>query len=133
MSLFTLYLLFSLLPNLRQLAEGQLWIVVILGVIFGGGMCLAGEAERDMPDTIRRWALRVVKVALSLGVFLVMLLTIVPKENQLYLIAGGYAVTNNTELKKLPDNVLHAANSYLERMNKNLDAKPDDKPAEKAK
>lgn len=42
----------------------------------------------------------------------------VPDSSQIYTVMGAYAVTNNQEMAKLPDNIAKAANAYLEKMSK---------------
>lgn len=39
---------------------------------------------------------------------------LVPNNRDLYVMIGGYYVTNNDEIKKMPNNVLKAANNFLE-------------------
>lgn len=41
--------------------------------------------------------------------------SILPTEKQLYVIAGGYVATNTKDIAKLPDNVVKAANAWLEK------------------
>lgn len=42
----------------------------------------------------------------------------IPDKDQLYMLAGGYITTSIKDIKKLPDNVVAAANTYLENIAK---------------
>jgi len=50
-------------------------------------------------------------------ILLALLDVFLPDQSQIYTITGAYAVTNNAEMAKLPDNILKAANGYLEKLN----------------
>lgn len=127
MSIQILYLLFVVLPNLRYMASGPVWILIIIGLMCGG-MALLGEAlDENMPSIAKEIGARIRKWCLISGCILGLLFIFTPSKDQIYLIAGGYAVTNDAELKKLPDNVLRAANTYLEKINKIIDEKDSKK------
>lgn len=121
MSMFSLYMLFIVLPNLHD-TNGLLFVLGMSG--FGGGITyfiskigviLSKEKSDEME--MSRAALSIGKpimlTALSLFFFFYILGIVTPSENQVYKMAGGYVVMNDAELRKLPDNVAKAANAYL--------------------
>jgi hypothetical protein len=116
MSLFTLYLL-SILPGVGGLFSGLGVILIILCVI-GFFMALVADFDscRDGMKYKKVWANQMKK---GWGVLIAAFLLIgvlIPSEKQLYFIAGGYVATNTEGVKELPDNIMNAANSWLENI-----------------
>lgn len=109
MSLLALYAIFVLIPNTRDLCQGIMAIGGFLWIIF----CIFGPLAAE-DGLIKKSS---VKMLIVSGVivlsFAAILITILPSDKQMMLLAGGYAVTNDAELKLLPDNILKAANDYL--------------------
>ena len=120
MSIISLYGLFVLLPNFNCLVGFIIWGCVLLCLILG--FCSIGnfiDKEKDLLNISLKYLKRsVITLLVSALIF-----TVIPTEKQIYMIAGGYVVTNNQELQKLPNNVLQAANKYLERLSKYSDEK----------
>lgn len=103
MSLLTLYLITTILPNLSLLMQGMLVFglsALIMVVFFYGIM----EAKL-WPHT----------KAFVIGLCIVGAVScFIPDERQLALIIGGHFATNIEGIDKLPVNVVKAANSFLE-------------------
>lgn len=130
MSIFILYLLFVLLPNLQETAN----VAAITSAMLAIAICIIirfGKIDNDMSDKTRAFLWH--KARWSIGVFFVfgIVSMLAPNQEQIYTIAGAYAVTNDKELQKLPDNLLGAANNYLETLNKALEIKKPEKTKSK--
>jgi len=67
------------------------------------------EAKITSLKGVAKKFLTVLLITGSLSVFL-------PDTKQIYTLAGAYAVTNNQDVMKLPDNIAKAANAYLEKL-----------------
>lgn len=110
MSIFTLYLLFTVVPGL----DGALTIFAVCSVLasigLGVGVLTAFDDEKEILYTWIKGTILFFVALTIVGIF-------VPNKDQILTIAGGYAVTNDAEMKKLPDNILKAANAYLEKVN----------------
>lgn len=111
MSLFTLYLVFVVLPSLAC------WISIaaVLSTIAAGliGSVCAVETEGEE----RKRGLRIAKKFLIAAITTGMLSVFLPDKSQIYTVLGAYGATNSAEIMKLPDNIAKAANSYLEKLN----------------
>lgn len=118
MSLFTLYLI-SVLPGFSGLASGIGWFLITYFTIWFLGATLGdyddynektkGSRKRSLIINFKKWG-----VLSIIACFLFSAL--IPSEKQLYTIAGGYMATNTTGIDKLPDNIVKAANSWLEKI-----------------
>lgn len=120
MSLFTLYLI-SILPSLSNLTSviGTLSIIAF-GVLTVMVLFLAGEGD-DVPAGITKARNLALKIALPC----LIIATLIPGEKQLYMIAGGYVATNTAGVEKLPDNLVKAANNWLEKLAETGEEKKD--------
>jgi O-antigen/teichoic acid export membrane protein len=117
MSLPFLYLIFCVLPS----AAGWFGTFTILGIvtliILGIAIAVMKSVEYDDDD--KRKSAAVLSYMKKLSGFVVLLAILdvfLPDQSQIYTITGAYAVTNNAEIAKLPDNILKAANGYLEKL-----------------
>ncbi len=122
MDLLQLYLFLVILPNIGN-AVVTFVIIGILGLVSCltvYGFAIIDEEENQEK---RKSLLRGIKIFGSILIISLIISSITPTDKQIYMVAGGYAATNDKELKKLPDNVLKAANSYLESLQKDLDKK----------
>lgn len=119
MSIWLLYLLFVIVPNL---GDACAWLAVGSGIAAGisGFFFCIGSVFASMGDDDSKKFVPVLKPFFKnfMLAFLVCILlgVVTPSEKQLWTVAGGYAATNNAELKKLPDNVLKTANDFLEKV-----------------
>lgn len=112
MSLMLLYLVFVLVPNVKDWSQVTMGITGFSAAIF----CVFG-ALAVSDDIISSGLYKKILVSLivcfSISSFLN---TALPSNKQMLMIAGGYAVSNNAELKAMPENVLKAVNSYLDAL-----------------
>lgn len=118
MSLPLLYLIFCVLPSAAGWV-GTFTIFAIIGfIILVIAYCLLATTITD-DDEKRKMAklLACIKRTACVMAVFALLDIFLPDTAQIYTITGAYAVTNNAEMAKLPDNVLKAANSYLENLN----------------
>lgn len=116
MSLLTLYLI-TILPNLHTAMMVGFFLPVIV-VTFISLLVLmdSGGMESFDHKASIKWRNALIPVFIIFGLFA----TLIPNEKQIYMIAGGYAVTNVEGINKLPANIVGAANAYLEKVNKEL-------------
>lgn len=110
MSILTLYFLLTLLPNMDMAIDISIGILVVAAVVFA--ICYSVEFD----DKSKEPYLKFLKNMITALIYLIILGVFVPGKEQIVTMVGGYAVTNDQEMKKLPDNILKAANTYLERM-----------------
>lgn len=123
MNIWLLYLMFAVLPNAAKSLDLACFMaaVAILITIPIWLTCLAEEKVRAAARAIG-WI-----KAEVIAIFVFMVFAIfVPSEKQVWTIAGGYAATNDAELKKLPDNLLKTANDFLQKAQAKL--APEEKP-----
>lgn len=115
MEIWQLYLL-TVLPNLQTFFG----VISILGftyslttgvIILGTHSNYAGEVDKK---TATEWA-KTMKLRLCIVcVFIFGILgTLIPSQEQLLMIVGGYYVTNNKELKEMPNNLFEYINKKL--------------------
>ena len=119
MSLFTLYLL-TRLEELKYFFKDTIGLSMGLTVtcaIMFGIVCFAGAINNDWDEdgyTNMRKITRKYFTRLSiLTVFLMFFNVLVPNNKQAAFIVGGYYVTNNEDIKKLPNNIIAASNAFL--------------------
>lgn len=114
MGILELWALFVLLPGAKSFFEGMgaVLLIVLLVALF----LMPPLLEFDHEKIIK--ALKGNKKFLIVPALCLFMSAILPDEKQIAMIAGGYFATNNEEVKKLPDNVLGAVNSYLEKIQK---------------
>jgi len=116
MSLFLLYFVLVILPNL-----GGLNILAFLSIIMGGIVLIAhtiamGVGAGADNHEAKNFAIAIKPITsklLRFGIILAFVLTVVPSQKQIYTVAGAYIVTNTQDIAKLPDNLVKAANDWL--------------------
>lgn len=122
MSLKLLYLIFVVCPAIagEHVMVELTWVSSSIGWFVAWVVPLLPDTEGAV-GTMSAVRSSCRKVSLICCAFL-MLCSLVPNEKQIMFITGGYAVTNNAELQKMPENILKAVNSYLGTL-----AKPEEK------
>jgi hypothetical protein len=118
MTLMQLYLITVILPNMG----------IAIGMIAGGfcvtaifwGIAAAVSSDFDEDEKTKE-KIKVSKKCALLALPFLLLCGLFPSEKQLYVIAGGYVATNTKDVAKLPDNVVKAANAWLEKVSKLAD------------
>lgn len=125
MTLTQLYLFTVILPNAYEIFN-------FLGatLFIGGAICLIVSAiiggpgeEPEAAKLIFKYSIKFFITAAVLGIIAIPL----PSQNQLYALAGGYVATNAKDVAKLPDNIVKAANAWLEKAAALADEKPKTK------
>lgn len=113
MTLFQLYLFTVLLPNAHETFDFLSGVLTLIGI----GLCvLAGIVAGPLDETEN--AKKILSAAFKClipGIILMLLCIPLPSEKQIYTLAGGYVATNTKDIAKLPDNVIKAANAWLEK------------------
>lgn len=126
MSMFTLYLLFVIMPNLHDTVGMRSFLALIgtmaliVYIVSRIGVATSRKDSDDMALSISGISVSKIIMTTCFSLFLLFYFIgiVTPDEDQVYKIAGGYIVTNDAELKKLPDNVFKVANDYLEKIQK---------------
>ena len=118
MSIFTLYILLTVIPNLREIS-GVLAIILsvclLLGAVF---MCAVLDAcDSDNEDKYRTTGKRLAKVTAIVVAVCCTLSTFLPSKDQMLLIAGGSIVTNAEGIEELPNKVAEVANNTIDVAN----------------
>lgn len=111
MSLGLLYFIFVLVPGISSFMEAVFFLgaFILLG---SGALCRAFAEDRN--EEAYATAFKWFKNTLKTIAFCMVISIFIPDNKQMLTLIGGYAVTNNEQIQKLPDNVLKAANAYLE-------------------
>lgn len=117
MSLFTLYLITTLLPNLHEAGSAITSICAFI-IAFSGLTCFMAFDKEDKATGIK-----VIKYALIPFIIGGAFTILTPDSTQIYALVGGSFATNIEGVNKLPANVVKAANDFLESMNKETPAK----------
>lgn len=117
MSLLTIYMLFCVLPSAADWISGvSFWVMLLLVamfVVYAIGL-ISADSESFKEKSAR--LLPFIKGFSVATIFLLLLDCTMPGKDQIYTMVGAYTVTNNAEMKKLPDNIVKAANAYLEEI-----------------
>lgn len=121
MSIGLLYLLFVVLPNTAATCGPILTISAVGIFVSGMGYVMCSLDEVETGRAAAPFVRPVLRSFLAMFFIFLVLNILTPTEKQIWTVAGGYAATNNAELKKLPDNVLKTANDYLERMQHSIE------------
>ncbi len=112
MTLTELYLFLVVLPNAEKTLNG---LSVILGFSTIAAFVIAGitamEGAKDIPKRASKTAIKLFVAAVCVAIVAIPL----PSKEQIYTLAGGYVATNAKDVKRLPDNLVAAANSWLEK------------------
>ena len=112
MTLAQLYLFTVLIPNIGSTLNAIEIIFVVCAFCCGAGLInAAAECDDDAIKYWRKAALKFVWAIIVVGIISVP----IPSEKELYTVAGGYIATNTKDVAKLPDNVVKAANAWLEK------------------
>lgn len=113
MSLGLLYLFLVILPNAHStfdFLQGITWVMAGAILIVSG--FVAGPAEE--PESGKKLFIWSIKAAVLAAVFAIISIPL-PSDDQVYRLAGGYVATNIKDIAKLPDNLVKAANAWLEK------------------
>ena len=90
-----------------KISEGLAPFVIGVGIL---GIFFAISAYNDVtPSTAHKWVRNSVLILLT-GI----LFALLPTKKDLAIIYGVSYVSNNEQIKKLPDNVLNVVNTWLE-------------------
>lgn len=110
MSLFTLWLL-TVIPALGTFFQTLAIIALITcGLAFLGW---AVSLTEDPDGAFNRCTNKFKTFAMVIAIVSGLLSALIPNERGIYLILGGYYVTNTEEIRELPENVVGAANAWL--------------------
>lgn len=125
MSMLSLYTLFILLPQLHSIAP--LWCV--LAIISGIAMAITLGINQDSSCDSETRAVGLFFYTKLKRVFLVSSIMFFvslfsPSREDVYYLVGGYAVTNSQEVVKLPENIVGAANAFLENYKNSIAPQP---------
>jgi len=110
MSIFELYLIFTVVPALGGFAV----FMLIAGGFIGGATFLFYEEMVKGIGSRVALLISILKYSIPVAVVIVVFL---PNEAQMKYIIGGSYVTNIENIEKLPPNMIDAANKFLEKMN----------------
>ena len=115
MSLFLLWLLFVLLPNILEWAPP---ILVLGSILWVAGTVVGFSCPDDEwpPEAKSRFIKTVKRLGWTLCVMFVFVMC-APSERAVYTIAGAYIITNTEGVTNLPQNLVGAANRFLEDYN----------------
>ena len=111
MDILTLWFLFVALPTVAGWGKGFI-IVSVFGLLCATFFRTVQNAEEK-----EEYPLLVYIKSFSLTLVLGFIFSLSPDEKQVAMIAGGYVVTNAESVAELPDNIMNAANRYLESLN----------------
>lgn len=110
MSMFDLWLLTTVIPGLDA-SVGL--CMLLLGLVGGVLLMFCAFATFDNDDAAPQLQ-KLSKIAVATWLCLLVLKTLLPNEDQLKWIVGGYFATNIEGVEQLPPNVIRAANKFLE-------------------
>lgn len=121
MSLTVLYMFLVILPNIHLLASQAIPPADAMLIVFGGFGYIMANAENS------EWGIKASKLCLKIGFPCLILCgiftSLTPSDEQIYKIAGAYVATNAKDVEKLPDNLVKAANAWLQKVAKEADDK----------
>ena len=113
MSITELYFFMVILPNLHEFSESAAMLIPIILLFVGLMMVTAGHAEKC--DWVISFGRKSTKFGGIILAVLYLLFIVTPSNTQLYAVSGGYLATNTKEIGKLPENLVNAANAWLEK------------------
>ncbi len=113
MTLSELYLFTVILPNIHSFSQSLALIIPIIGL--GGGTIGYFVNQNDGDPKFVPICRSIIKYSIFFLSLLIFGFVISPSSEQLYTVAGGYVATNTKDVAKLPDNVIKAANAWLEK------------------
>lgn len=109
MTLTQLYFFTVILPNIDATLGIAFGILLLSAIV-----CFVRGAALDDEEKGKNLFIYARKILLWAGITAAVSIPL-PGETQLYALAGGYVVTNAKDVQKLPDNVVKAANAWLEK------------------
>jgi len=123
--MLTLYTMFILLPHIHDLHVLFGVMAGIAGVVAIIPLCISRfpescSEEREVATFFYGKLRRVFQVTSVL--FFISLFS--PSKEDVYYLVGGYAITNSVEVAKLPENIVGAANDFLESYRSSITPKP---------
>lgn len=111
MSLFTLYLITTILPNIDEMFTIAFVVSILIAGFVAIGCALTFIAD-DKPQN--KVCAKVLKKIMWVLIPLALINVFLPSSQQIYTIMGGSIVTNIEGIEKLPPNLINAANDFLE-------------------
>jgi len=112
MSIFELWALFVAFPTLEAIST---FILVMLGITAATIGIIFLISEGDSWDGTKMFFEKFKSILIGLLLF-GLVGNFVPNEKQIALIIGGAIATNTEGMEKLPENLVKASNSFLERV-----------------
>lgn len=126
MTLFETYALFTLLPNIKSLFDLLCFLCCVGSLVCGIGIIVTSDYD-DYNDKrlekIHEKVSAAFKTLCISALVFALLEAPIPNENQIYRIAGSYIVTNNAQAMQLPNNLMDAANTFLQDYTNSLKKK----------
>lgn len=110
MTLTQLYIFTVILPNAYEAFNFLGEVLAIAAIICWVISFLLIDKPNDAKSMVKT-AVKLSIIAAITGLIAIPL----PNERQLYTFAGGYVATNTQDIAKLPENVVKAANAWLEK------------------
>ena len=116
MSALELWALFVLLPGVNHAAPGLALLFMFASIGAFAGKVFADPASKDSAERTaarlgRFWPAAVIGFVCSISLAIA-----APSERQVYTLVGGYVATNIEGVENLPENMVKAANAFLERV-----------------
>lgn len=112
MTLTQLYFLTVVLPNSASVISGlSVFFYIVAGGLIFCYFPVSDIVGKDEGIKVLAWGKRFLISAIIASLTTIIL----PSQQQLYFLAGGYVATNTKDVAKLPDNVVKAANAWLEK------------------
>lgn len=116
MTLMQLYFFTVILPNLYKMCDFLSGALIVVAIIF----CVIAFLVIEQDNTARVLFRTAIKLCIS-AIILFLIEIPLPNDKQLYTLAGAYVVTNTKDINKLPNNVVKAANAWLENAAKSAE------------
>jgi len=113
MSIFELWLVTTLIPNINATAIGVM-VLSGLAAVIPAGVLVGCWLDDDGEEFSHARLVRVVRALVITCAVSTTLVCILPAKKQMMLILGGAIVTNIEGIEKLPPNLVRAANAFLE-------------------
>jgi hypothetical protein len=113
MTMFELWLLTAFLPSINAWANTVFLLTSVAFSVYTAWFFGTERYDDEDKDgnphkfKIKKW--------LYVWVISGVICSVIPSKQDMLLIVGGYAATNNAEIVKLPENVLKAANIWFEQ------------------
>lgn len=119
MSLFELWLI-TAIPSFASTVSVMCGIGIFVVVAVIGVKALAadvswGQEKKEKSESLSAFIKKAIPRGIAPMAIAIALMSLVPSERQIYTIIGGYVATNAEGVSKLPDNLVGAANKFLEQ------------------